>query len=350
MSVISAPYNKNNNFSLIYKAKIPTRDRIYETSQIICLYIQDFFYSLGTGLISIIAPKYLFQLSKSAKIADEEYVKKIDARLSQRRNLNLSLMYKDYSFSLYLVTLGIFDAMFRGKVYNKHWEEYEKNQKMCREKISQTYFDFPFEFKKQFNAIYDSYKNILKKFDLDPKGIYLFIDAKGIDAISRGGIPKISNSCVAINPYAFHTAEETKAVMAHEIAHISQCHTIKILAITIIIYISWIFILILNVYVQWLFSIFTLLSLKQLSIYQEKEADLLSAKKAGPDGLISFFKRLIAFNIDLRNKILNDKNSSFFKKTYTKIKVSENGNYRFDFFHPGLTDRVKYLNNLKFSR
>ena len=91
-----------------------------------------------------------------------------------------------------------------------------------------------------------------------------------------------------------------------------------------------------------------------ISLRSEKRADLFAKEHGHAEGLISYLEGVQKHYIFIREKginlLKNIKNISTFSQTdfiiiLLSLFITRNGNFMLDFYHPRLTERIKYLKN-----
>jgi len=198
---------------------------------------------------------------------------------------------------------------------------------------------FPFKTKDEYIAFYNKLKEVAKKFNFEEKDIH-FLDSSNVFQIlggTQGIFLGVSKPIIMIDPTKIKDLDELEGIVAHELSHIRKKHVLKSLTIVISYVAIFAFTPIL---VQYLTLIPLFIVVGKIQRIFEKQADLLAAKKVGAKGLIKTFERLIRENKINRRKTYS---KDPYLKLWQKLKYTADGNNRFDFVHPNLTERVRYL-------
>lgn len=172
----------------------------------------------------------------------------------------------------------------------------------------------------------------------------------GAQAMGNGFLP--GRAGIAINPELFTnlTEGEQEFVIAHEISHIKWFDTFTIIGMAGVAFLTTSLALALLVPSMGagpailIGVVVATVTLCLFSVWREAAADknaFLKCSDKGKAGGISFFEGIRQSNIAYRNSA-----SSTIGNLWRKIRVSAEGENRFDLMHPSLKWRIKQLNQL----
>lgn len=156
---------------------------------------------------------------------------------------------------------------------------------------------------------------------------------------------------IVINPHYFQlkSSSMTEFILAHELAHLSANHSLlggiaaSLAGIITTVALSVLFPQIaFSATVGLIGCAVGAIALILFSQWMEGCADRTAfsiLSEESKKSVVDFHGNSIISNLEFRN----DANASIFSKAWRRIEITSEGNERFEFFHPSLTDTYKYL-------
>lgn len=182
--------------------------------------------------------------------------------------------------------------------------------------------------------------------------IAFMVNSGSFYGVAQGlaGIPNVSSPVIATGVDELQMKdEEMDALLCHELAHIKNQDTLKVLALCATV--TVISAVVAPIFAGMTGLAMTIYSMAEIAIFFtalsyfstriEKQADLDACETLGTaKGLISLCEDIQKHHLKIREK------GSWFKK----LLITADGDVRYDIFHPALKDRIHYLKEFEAKR